>query len=564
MNKIHLIVIGILMVLGVWLAPQDMENGDYQAEFYVDEVQVAYVSFSIGENLEKKTSTLAFSNFTLTLEYQEGYEETIGSRIWFKLTFHLNGSDASGLFSERVLCKIMGPNSFETNLVPSLNGSLEFSTRVLRFSSVILPLLLVVAYLWLKELIPLSAASLIVPLVIITFEIDTPTNALAPFFSKIIVLFLAGFLLAKAMQRVKLDEYISLFILSKVPANSNALMLVLMSLAAFFSMFMSNTAAAAVLIPLGLTILGKLHQDGNNYPKAVILGIAYAATVGGIGSMIGTPPNLMAIDFIEDYDGTKISFVEWFFFGLPVLVVMIPLIFLYLQWKYKPKVPKEVLVEARQNAIGKLKEAHSFSRDQWAVTLVFLSIAGLWLTEQFHGIHAGIVALAGTIVLFFTGQLQEEDINTINWNVLLTFGGGIALGTIVLKSGLAEWFSSLFIGFRGVPAPVVLLLIGTFALILTAFASNTASAAILIPIAMPLGQLFGINPITLAIYIAIVCSVDFAIVIGTPTTLLAYSTGMYKTEEIFRIGIVLDFIGLIISWMAVNLLFSWSFQFLFS
>ncbi len=561
----HFVVLIIVIGAGYFLAPQEMEEGKYSSSFILDGKKVQDISFMVSSLKSSKTTTARFniSSTTFEITYLETYANDLGSKIWFSVRVFSLNADISKEYRERLNLRVEGSNEFAITLAPKYTGTIDFSFRVLRYSQIILPLLMAIAYLWLTELIPLSAASLIVPAVIIIFDIDTSTSALSPFFSKIIVLFFSGFLLAKAMQRVKLDEYLSLLILSKIPPNGNILLLILMSLTAFFSMFMSNTAAAAVLIPLSQSLLGKIDEDHETFQKVTVLGIAYAATMGGIGSLIGTPPNLMAVEFVSSYEGVEIGFLDWFFFGLPVMMVMIPIIYLYLRWKYKPTISRNALKETKRTALLTLKEHHKFSKDQWIVSIVFIGIVGFWLTEQFHNIHAGIIALIAAIVLFFAGQIQEEDVNSINWNVLLTFGGGISLGSIVLKSGLAEWFASLFISLKGSPIWLILLSLGIFALILTAFASNTASAAILIPIAMPIGNLFGLNPVTLAIYIAIVCSVDFAIVIGTPTTLLAYSTGMFKVKEIFQIGIILDLIGLILTWTMAALLFELSFQILF-
>jgi sodium-dependent dicarboxylate transporter 2/3/5 len=278
----------------------------------------------------------------------------------------------------------------------------------------------------------------------------------------------------------------------------------------------------------------------------MILGIAYASTIGGIGSLIGTPPNYIAVDLLQKSKGITISFIEWFIFGLPVLILLIPITFLYLWIRLKPSISNEAMRIAKLKGINRKREFNTLSKDQIVVLLIFVFVFCLWLMEQFHGIHAGIIAVTGVILLYFSGYLIQEDLTRINWNALLTFGGGLTLGAIILRTGLADWLA-LQLGFlKGVHPFFILLFLGLLSLILTGIASNTASASILVPIVIPLGITLGIDPVLTALVVAIVASVDFAIIIGTPPTMVAYSTGYFQVKEIFKLGIVLDLIGLIV------------------
>ncbi|MHA2275988.1 MAG: SLC13 family permease, partial [Candidatus Kariarchaeaceae archaeon] len=384
-------------------------------------------------------------------------------------------------------------------------------------------------------------------------------NALSQFSQPIIFLFLAGFLMAEAMKRSKLDVYISYRIFSIIPSNGKALMLLMMGLSAVFSMFMSNTASTAILIPITLQLLKGVNIENAQYKKAVILGIAYAAAIGGIGSLIGTPPNIIAVQLLNQFDSSiDISFVDWFLFGLPVVIVMLPITFFYLWFRYRPTVDEARLREAKVFIKIRLEEEHNFTFDQVVVSAIFMLIFGLWLTSNIHGISAGIVALLGAVLLFFTGQIKESDLKEINWNALLTFGGGLTLGAMIIKTGLADFIGSKAAFISPFPKILIIFSIAAITLLLTAFASNTASSVILIPIVMPLSYVLGLSPILLAVIVATAASIDFAFVIGTPPTMIAYSTKLYKTEEIFRIGIVLDIIGLfvitLLSWfLFINL-----------
>ncbi len=548
----------ILFGFGYLIAPPEMEEGEYsislsiQREGVTSEFLITFKVLDNPTNTSLITTSLANNGISLVAIYSPEYSRAIDERITFSFEVVEDNLVITREIMTATKIEVRGDNfQLTTSLQKEGDGrTANVTFRPLRYSKLALGLLFGIAFLWLTEFIPLAAASLIIPVVSVVFKLDTANDSLSPFFSSIIVLFFAGFLLAMAMRKTKLDTWISLQILSRIPAHGKVLILTMMVMSAVFSMFMSNTAAAAVLIPLAITLMSQFEGEYGEFRKTLVLSIAYSATLGGIGSLIGTPPNIIAADLAQEFNGAEISFVEWFYFGLPVVAIMIPVIFVYIILRFKPSIPSEKIQLAKDHALKELKAHGRLNKDQFAVGIVFIGIFILWLTERQHGVKAGIVALAGVVILFFTGQLVEDDILEVNWNVLLTFGGGIALGNVILHTGLAEWMASTFYFIRDYPPALIIIVLGGFALILTAIASNTASAAILIPIVMPMGAVLGFNPAVLAIYIAIVCSVDFAIIIGTPPTMLAFSTGYFNVKEIFKIGIVLDVIG----WLVVSAL----------
>jgi len=548
----------LLFIAGYLLAPPEMEEGNYTIDLSIEhqggtsEYSLDFLVLDTPVNTSEYSKILVDNRYELHLKYNPEYSRGINQRISIRFEVVKDNIIVTREVMDSITAHVTG-NKFQLSVSPQKIGDgaqAELAFRPLRYSKLALGLLFGIAFLWLTEFIPLAAASLIIPVVSVVFKLDTANDSLSPFFSSIIVLFFAGFLLAMAMRKTKLDTWISLQILSRIPANGKILILTMMILSAVFSMFMSNTAAAAVLIPLAITLMSQFEGEYFEFRKTLILSIAYSATLGGIGSLIGTPPNIIAADLAYEFNGADITFSEWFFFGAPVVLVMIPVIFLYINIRFKPSIPSEKVKVAKDHALKELENHGNLNKDQVAVGIVFVVIFILWLTERQHGIKAGIVALAGVIILFFTGQLGQDDILNVNWNVLLTFGGGIALGNVILHTGLAEWMASSFFFIKNFPPVLILAILGGFALILTAIASNTASAAILIPIVMPMGAILGFNPAILAIYVAIVCSVDFAIIIGTPPTMLAFSTGYFDVKEIFRIGIILDVIG----WLSVTIL----------
>jgi sodium-dependent dicarboxylate transporter 2/3/5 len=202
-------------------------------------------------------------------------------------------------------------------------------------------------------------------------------------------------------------------------------------------------------------------------------------------------------------------------------------------------------------ALGKL------SNDQRLLLLIFMGVMALWLTDRWHHIHASIVALGGVLILFFTETIKKEDLGRINWNALLTFGGGLALGNILVMTGVSDWVALQLIGLVDFPPLLVLFPVAVLTPLIGAFISNTACAAMLIPLAIPLAQILQMDPRLLVAIIAIASSIDFALVVGTPPTMMAYATGIFKAKEIFRRGLVLDMIGVLILSLGVIWIWRW-------
>ena len=212
---------------------------------------------------------------------------------------------------------------------------------------------------------------------------------------------------------------------------------------------------------------------------------------------------------------------------------------------------KETFAEARALARREHEEAGPATRNQKIVLVVFVGTMLLWLTQRAHGLHPGIVALICVATLALLGMVKTADLGRISWSALITFGGGLVLGVFLVESGTSDWVATRFVGLAGLPHMITLSAVAILALGLTAVASNTATAAMLVPLSIPLAGVLGMDPVMLVIIVAIASSIDFALVIGTPPTMIAYSTGLYKTREIFKMGIILDLIGIAILVSAV-------------
>jgi sodium-dependent dicarboxylate transporter 2/3/5 len=322
----------------------------------------------------------------------------------------------------------------------------------------------------------------------------------------------------------------------------------MMSLTAFLSMWMSNTASVAIIIPIALAILDRIPQEAGDhrFHRALILGVAYAAAIGGVGSAIGTPANILALAFLNEYAATRLTFVDWFRYGLPMVILMVPIIWLYLLLTFRVKVDQPPSPQVAEIYRQELAELGHLKIDQKMILITFVTLMALWLTESWHGLPTTITALTGVLVLFFTGIIRQEDLNRINWNALLTFGGGLAIGALLVNTGVSDWIALRLAGLAALPPLIVVFIVAGLTLGVGAFISNTACAAMLVPLAIPLARILQLDPRLLVVVVAIGSSIDFALVVGTPPTMLAYSTGLFKSSEIFKRGIGLDLIGLVL------------------
>lgn len=540
-------------VLGYAFAPDDLALGAYIARVDVtiaDRILSIDFPFMLGDTRGASVSLSGVEDgYTLIVEGNDRFAYQLGERIQYTVTVLDQYDRPLKLGLDAARSTLLG--AYYEQVLPSTARSgdgLTFSMRVPFKARIATALLLLVATLWLTEIIPLSAASLLIPVVIVTGNVTDINTVLQPFFHPIIVLFLAGFLMAQAMRRTETDRLIALTILRRSSLKPSYLMLTMMLVTAFLSMWMSNTAAVALLIPIALAVLQRLpHEQGETgFRRALILGIAYSATIGGIGSAIGTPANMLALTFLGEFAGAQMAFADWFAYGLPMVLIMLPIIWLYLLFTFRVSLRHDGSRFSHDPYAQELKSIGRLSRDQIIILLTFVAVMALWLTESWHGLPSAIVALGGALVLFFAQSIEKDDLNRINWDALLTFGGGLSIGSILVLTGFSDWVALQLIGLSSQPPIVVIFLVAALTLAVGAFISNTACAAMLIPLAIPLAQILHIDPRVLVVVVAIASSIDFAFVIGTPPTMMAYSTGFFKTSEIFRRGIVLDLIGIVL------------------
>lgn len=428
-----------------------------------------------------------------------------------------------------------------------MTASLESEMRVT------FALLAMASALWITEALPLGVTALVIALAQPLLDIQTFQDALEPFFDPIIALFLGALFLAIAFEKQDLDEILAQRILERLGDNAKTLVLGMMFIAAFLAMWMTITATAALMIPLALrlTIEAKREKDKENFSKIMVLGMAYAASAGAIASLVGTPPNLIATGNLQRIVGYNLTFVRWSLYGLPISIVLILLIW-FLLFRVFP-------IDAKK--VQKPKEKLTSLNEKQKLTLaIFILAVVLWVTRQLpdpiavligwqgHGISESMVAIFIAVLLFLPGLLGQNDIAKIDWNTLLLFGGGLSLGSALEVSGLTDWIGLNLTNAVGTGSHVTLFVIlGFSALAFTMIASNTACANIFVPIAISVGLTTGISPAILAVFTAIVSTLDFMLPIGTPANAIAYSTGKVKMREMVKTGLLLDIVGVLVT-----------------
>jgi len=432
----------------------------------------------------------------------------------------------------------------------------------------VIALFVFAALLWISEPVPawVTSITVLVLLLLTTsdsgfsfFRVDVEGNLGAlinyktlihTFADPIIMLFMGGFVLAMAASHVGLDVAIARVLLKPFGTKSENVLLAFIFITGLFSMFISNTATAALMITILTPILNTLPKDGKGR-IALALGIPIGANIGGIGTPIGTPPNAIALKYLNDPAGLNlnIGFGEWLAYMMPLTFILLFISWLLLKWLFPFKQRRIHLVIE-----GGLKKGW---RTQ-VVEITFLITVVLWMLDKVTGIQAGVVALIPIAVFSLLGVITKEDLGKINWSVLWMVAGGFALGEGMKETGLAETIVSS-IPFNEWPAFVVLIASGLVCWLLSTFISNTATSALLMPILAVVGM--GMTELllpfggekTLLIGIALSASLAMMLPVSTPPNAIAHSTGFIAVRDMERLGLLVGVIGLTVGYGALIL-----------
>jgi sodium-dependent dicarboxylate transporter 2/3/5 len=401
-----------------------------------------------------------------------------------------------------------------------------------------------IAMLWITEAAPLYATAIFAAFLMVILSSLKPADVFGQYFDPVIVLLLGGFVIAIAMNKYGFDKFLAYRILSKAGTSPDMVVLALMGTSTFISMWISNSATAAIVMPIALVVLArnKVKRGMSNFGKACVLGVGYGATIGGIGTIIGSTPNVIAAKFLHD-SGVQFGFYDWFCRGFPFMLVLMFLGWLILITLFKPE-KKKVLP---------FKHTESMTNDQKKVGAIFVLTVLLWITEPIHGVNSGVVALVPIILFYFTGLLNTDDFMKIDWPTLILLGGSLALGFGIHAAGLDTYLASALSGASGIQNVLMLfLLIGMFGAVITLVISNTTAAAVYLPIVIALASGFGASVTNTVIVAAIGVSLDFIFPFGTPPTAIAYGTKYVNTKDIAKVGIIIAVVGvLLLAFMAM-------------
>ncbi len=457
-------------------------------------------------------------------------------------------------------------------LVIILIGILLFSLAYLDVFGVLEPLgldqdmravfgiLLLAATLWITEAIPLYATSLVIVISQILFVSDRvvpeeeslAAEALAPFFSPIIALFLGGFVLAAGLHKYQIDIKIAKEMLRRAGKAPKNVMLALMGVTAFLSMWMSNTATTALMVALSVPIYTQIPEE-EKFKKALILGIPFAANIGGMGTPIGTPPNAIIMDELAA-EGFSLTFLDWMMIAIPLTLIMLLFIFILLYLAFKPS------IDILDIDLDDEKTTEGLSKEQSFVVVIFAITVALWLLSSWDPIgnlfqHSGIIALIPAIAFFASGILDKDDLADLNWNVLLLMGGGLSLGNAMSLTELDETIVEL-IPYEALGLVLVILIFAAIGIILSTFMSNTATAAMMAPIMLGIGMDLG-SEISVMASIALACSMAMALPVSTPPNAIAYGTDEIDIKDMIKYGSLISLVGVII----LTLIFGFGFYY---
>jgi len=467
-------------------------------------------------------------------------------------------------------------------------------------------ILVAVALLWISEIIPLAVTSLLGAVLCVVLGVADAKTVMASFADPIVFVFIGGFMLAHAMMLHKLDQRIALGFLAIpwIGSHPGHTMAGLGIVTAGLSMWISNTATTAMMLPIALGILGTLHQirvergetsgpmDARNWPyaTAMMLLIAYGASLGGIGTPIGSPPNLIGIGLIREATNIDIGFFQWMMLTVPLLLVMGPLLFFVLyilhpQKKIKDAAPvsDESKTSAGQDLLGYIEEQRHhlgpWTQGQRNTLLAFFVAVALWVAPGilqlpfFEGnpispwmekhLPEAIVALIAAILLFILpidrrkGEmtLTWPEAVKIDWGTILLFGGGLALGSLMFKTGVAEAMGKGLAGQLGVQSLWALTALAiAMGIIISESASNTASATMIIPVVIAIAQSANVSPLPPALGACLGASFGFMLPVSTPPNAIAYGSGLVPLPRMMRAGILFDIVGFVVILIGLRVL----------
>jgi len=421
---------------------------------------------------------------------------------------------------------------------------------------------------WMTEAIPLAATALLPVVLFPLFGVVPVEQATAPYANHIIFLFMGGFIIGLAMQRWELHRRVALGIVALAGTRPARLVGGFMLASALLSMWISNTATTIMLLPVGTSVLVTLEERLGENDRAglavmgtgLMLGIAYAASIGGLGTLLGSPPNLVLANFAAAELHQEITMLRWMSWGLPAVVLLLPAAWWYLtRWRFPARLSDS---GAAHSAIHEARESLGpMSRGEWVVAIVFLATAACWVLRPqlaalpgLGGLSDAVIAMAAALALFLIPvdprrrefAMDWETARGLPWGILLLFGGGLSLAHAISASGLDAWIASNLGALSGLPLAVVIVAVVTVVVLLTELSSNTATANTFIPVLAAVAAGLGLPQLPVITAAALAASCAFMLPVATPPNAVVFSSGRVSIGQMVRAGLGLEIIALVL------------------
>jgi sodium-dependent dicarboxylate transporter 2/3/5 len=467
-------------------------------------------------------------------------------------------------------------------LIPpeSLDKSGQVIAGLSHTGRVVVAIAVLIAILWVTEALPIAVTALL-PIVLfplLTAGEITVKSAAEPYAHELIFLFMGGFMISLAMQKWGLHRRIALHTILIIGTSPTLLVGGLMISCAFLSMWVSNTATVVMMLPIAMSVVELVRRelreanDPNlpsngepfNFAICLMLGIAYAASIGGVGTLIGTPPNALMAAFLKENYQIEISFVKWMAFSIPLVVVFLPIAWLLLTKVVFP-VRIRRIPGGRELILKELKSQGPLSRGELMVLIVFIITAVMWMTRPLlarlqlpGGVRplAGLsdpgIAIGSAIVLFCLPVdfkrglfvLTWQQARKLPWGVLILFGGGLSLAAAIKTSGVAEFIGRGVSGFQNLSLPVMILLVSTTSVSISQLTSNISCTATLLPIFAAVADGFSFDPLLLVIPTTIAASLAFMLPVSTPPNAIVFASGEVTIPQMCKAGLWLNILGI--------------------
>lgn len=419
-----------------------------------------------------------------------------------------------------------------------------------------------IATWWITEAMPISATSLL-PIVLLPLTKAAPiAQTTAAYGDKMLFLFVGGFIIAIGMQKWNLHKRIALTIISAIGSKANTLILGFMLATGFLSMWISNTATTLMMVTIATALISQageyLKESGKDFFKALLLSIAFSASIGGVATLIGTPTNPIFVAIANDLYGVEFSFTDWMIFALPFSVLMIFVTWFVLT-KVAFKASKIELPMGREMIQQELKALGKMSFEEKAIAWVFAGVAVMWIIRSFllnqllPGINDTTIAIGGALALFLIPSKREkgklltwEEAERLPWGIIILFGGGLSLAAAFKSSGLAEWLGMQLELAGGLPLLILILIVAVAVNFLTEVTSNVATASIVLPILAALATAIGVDPYLLMIPATMAASCAFMLPVATAPNAIVFGSGHLEVKDMVRAGVLLNLISTVL------------------